>query len=365
MKTHPSDSIPYPRRKIARALLRGSARLLIALLTRLKVSGMQNFPREGPVILAGNHVGVLEAVLMAAFSPRQVEFLGTGDIPMDPNYARVVVAYGLIPVNRGNLDRDAIQKSVSVLRQGGVLGVFPEGGIWEPARMDAQIGVALISQRANAPVLPIGFGGMRGALGNAFRLKFPHLEMRMGELIPPAQVSQDAERRQALQEYASLVLTRITALVPTSEFASVPEEINYKLTLAPEDAEKGTPPSLADDRGRAFARLLFSHVLLDALHRNLRLPVGVWINPPGSLSGTDFSAALSAVLEYLERNPGFFTYRFGVEQGLALGKALEDLREIIGRTQEAGLTLRLTASSEARFADRRAEESGISFAITP
>jgi 1-acyl-sn-glycerol-3-phosphate acyltransferase len=186
MNTKPIDTLPYPRRRVARFVLRGAARLLIALLTRLKVLGMENFPRSGPLILAGNHVGVMEAVLMAALSPRQVEFLGTGDIPFDPNYARIVEAYGLIPINRGNLDRDAIQKSVDVLRQGGVLGIFPEGGIWDPARMEAQLGVALISQRANAPVLPIGFGGMRGALVNALKLKRPRLEMRVGELIPPA-----------------------------------------------------------------------------------------------------------------------------------------------------------------------------------
>jgi hypothetical protein len=189
--------------------------------------------------------------------------------------------------------------------------------------------------------------------------------MRMGELIPPAQVSQDAERRQALQEYASLVLTRNTALVPTSEFASVPEEINYKLTLAPEDAEKGTPPSLADDRGRAFARLLFSHVLLDALHRNLRLPVGVWIDPPLSVSNAEFSTALAAGLEYLERNPGFFTYRFGVPEGLALGSALADLRAILGSARESGLSLRLEASSHTRYTGGRAEEKSVSFVIVP
>ncbi|MEL7645283.1 MAG: lysophospholipid acyltransferase family protein [Anaerolineaceae bacterium] len=365
MTTYPAETLPYPRRIALRALMRGGGRLLLALLTRLKVSGMQNFPRRGPVILAGNHVGVMEAVLMAALSPRQVEFLGTGDIPIDPNYARVVKAYGLIPINRGNLDRDGIQKSVDVLRQGGVLGVFPEGGIWDPARMEAQLGVALISQRANAPVLPIGFGGMRGALANALHLKRPQLEMHVGQLIPSAALPEGADRRQALQAYASMVLQRITALIPPSELTALPEAVEYALRLEPVSPPPSALPQLAPERSRAFARLLFSPVLLDALHRNLQLPVGVWIDPPISVSNAEFSTALAAVLEYLECNPGFFTYRFGVPEGLALGSALADLRAILGSARESGLSLRLEASSHTRYTGGRAEEKSVSFVIVP
>ncbi|MEN6556385.1 MAG: lysophospholipid acyltransferase family protein [Anaerolineaceae bacterium] len=365
MNAKPTDSFPYPRRKFARSFLRSTARLLLTLLTRLKVRGMENFPRGGPLILAGNHVGVLEAVLMTALSPRQVEFLGTGDIPLDPNYARIVDAYGLIPINRGNLDRDAIKKSVDVLRQGGVLGIFPEGGIWDPAHMEAQLGVALISQRANAPVLPIGFGGMRGALGSALKFRRPRLEMRVGELIPPAQIPEGADRRQALQEYASTVLQRITALIPASERTDLPESVEYALTLEPISPSPNALPNLPAERGQAFAHLLFSPVLLDALHRNLKLPVGVWIDPPASVSNAEFSTALSAVLEYLESNPGFFTYRFGVPEGLALGSALTDLRGILASACESGLALRLGASSRTRYEDGRAEEKFLNFAIVP
>ncbi len=365
MNTKPIDTLPYPRRRVSRFVLRGAARLLIALLTRLKVRGMENFPRSGPLILAGNHVGVMEAVLMAALSPRQVEFLGNGDIPFDPNYARIVEAYGLIRVNRGNLDRDAIQKSVDVLRQGGVLGIFPEGGIWDPAHMEAQLGVALISQRANAPVLPIGFGGMLGALASALKLKHPRLEMRVGELIPPALIPAGSDRRQALQEYASTVLHRITTLIPEYEKNGLPEDVEYTLSLEPTSPAPAVFPRLEPEPGRAFARLLFSPVLLDALHRNLKLPVGAWINPPPRVPNTEFITALEAVLEYLEHNPGFFTYRFGLPEGLALGRALADLRGILSSAGEAGLTLRLVAVSRTRYAGGRVEEKSLSFVIAP
>jgi hypothetical protein len=106
-------------------------------------------------------------------------------------------------------------------------------------------------------------------------------------------------------------------------------------------------------------------VLLDALHRNLKLPVGVWIDPPDTVSNADFITALEAVLKYLEHNPGFFTYRFGVSEGLALGRALPDLRGILSSAGEAGLTLRLDATSRTRYAGGRVEEKSLSFVIAP
>lgn len=79
--------IKYPRRVVIRKMMLFFARLLLRLFTRLEIRGKENIPLQGPVILAGNHVAILEAVFLAAYSPRLVEFLGTGDIPLDPNYA--------------------------------------------------------------------------------------------------------------------------------------------------------------------------------------------------------------------------------------------------------------------------------------
>jgi len=63
--------------------------------------------------------------------------------------------------------------------------LFPEGGIWYPGAKEAKRGVAWLSHRADAPILPIGFGGLEGALDAIFKLKRPELVMNDGTLIPP------------------------------------------------------------------------------------------------------------------------------------------------------------------------------------
>ena len=79
--------LKYPRRVLIRKSMTTLGKVLLALMANVAVNGREKLPKTGPVILAGNHVAVLEAVMMAAYCPGVVEFLGTGDIPFDPNYA--------------------------------------------------------------------------------------------------------------------------------------------------------------------------------------------------------------------------------------------------------------------------------------
>ena len=216
--TEKETTLKYPRRVLARKSLMTAARLLFSLLTKVEVVGKERLPKKGPLILAGNHVAELEAVLMAAYTPGQVEFIGTGDIPFDPNYAFFANAYGLIPVNRGNIDRQGLKMGIDVLEQDGILGIFPEGGTWDPAQMQAQPGVAWLSYKAQAPVLPIGFGGIKGSLGKALKFKHPTLTMTVGELLPPVTIKEDQfTLKSNLERAAHYILTKINELVPEAD----------------------------------------------------------------------------------------------------------------------------------------------------
>ncbi len=80
-------SIKYPRNVLVRKTMSTLSRALLSLLSKVEINGRERLPKKGPIILAGNHVAELEAALMIAFTPGQVEFIGNGDIPFDPNYA--------------------------------------------------------------------------------------------------------------------------------------------------------------------------------------------------------------------------------------------------------------------------------------
>lgn len=339
-------SFKYPRRVFIRRSLRLLIRFLVRLFARLEIKGRENFPGSGPLILAGNHVGVLEAVLLAGFAPQIVEFLGTGDVPFDPNYAIIPNLYGLIPVNRGNLDRDAINNCLEVLSQDGWLGVFPEGGIWNPSQMSAQTGIALLSYKAKAPILPIGFGGMRGALGQVLRLKRPRILMNVGKLMESVTLMNGEVIKEGLQRAAAQTLNAIAQLLPGEEFHAhqAKREIKYLLRIEVSSGEDDLDQQVTSlvAHGSALARLLYTPVLLDTLLRNLKLP----IRPLNQLSPVPdlaaFQQALRAVLNYLQVNPGFFTYRFGIDEGLAVQEALRELDVLADQAIQNGFILTIT-----------------------
>ncbi len=326
--------IRYPRNQFVRWLLRSLGRLLFPLLARVTVTGREHFPRSGPLILAGNHVAVVEVLLMVVYAPYNVEILGTGDIPLDPSYAWLAKLYRYIPINRGNIDRQGLKQALSVLQQRGVLAIFPEGGIWQPSAMQAHTGISYLSSQGDAPVLPIGFGGMRGALAAMLRLKRPRLSMTVGELLPPVQVRRpDLPRKEALVAGANDILERIRALVPADERErAVRRAGRYELGLRVLDQEGravALPSEPAITQAAPLAKFLCQPVLLDVFTRNLRMePVRPLQYPSPAHPAAEIERAAQAVLDYLDVNTGFLTYRFGVDEGIAMRAGVAELRDL-------------------------------------
>ncbi len=364
MKDKKTYSLKYPRLVLLRRSMTALGRLLLVALANAEIHGKERLPKKGAMILAGNHVAVLEAVMMAVYTPGIVEFIGAGDIPFDPNYAWIANTYNLIYVNRGNLDREALKKGVDILKQDGLLGIFPEGGIWNPANMDAQIGVALLSYQAQAPILPIGFGGIKGALADAFRFKRPHVVMNVGQVIPPVRLEGGKTAKKVLlQQAANHIMMKINALIPPEEVQRyrrrVDEKYKLEIRVMAEGESVNIPKKYQVTHGSAYARFLYNPVMMDVLYRNLKLPIKSIRRVRRQKNLTSILTAWESILAYLDSNPGYFTYRFGIDEGVAAKKSLEELSRLAEWVQESGYNLSLlpvrcyrNANTNAKIVER-------------
>jgi 1-acyl-sn-glycerol-3-phosphate acyltransferase len=340
--------IAYPRRRISRSALRFAGRLLLPLLSRTVVVGRENIPSEGPLIVVGNHVAAMEVVLMVLVVDRQIEFLGTADIPPPPLMDAITRIYGFIPVFRGKMERKAMQLALSVLRQGGVLGVFPEGGIWRRGERRARKGVAWLSHRSGAPVLPMGFGGMEGALARMSRLQRPRFDVRVGEPLAPIVLESGRPRSEALDEAAQSLLAKVIDLLPPEDrphASDVVEEVfSLEVTATtPTGQEMMIPDHLRPGHGAALSRLLhhpaITRVFLDRLH----LPAEVFLHIEEKQDPRVIAKAARAVLSYLEQNNAYFlTYRFGGREGGSMAEGLSELLELADWAARARYRLSVT-----------------------
>ena len=266
--------IKYPRRVLLRRLLVFIGRILLRLLTKLEINGIENFPKAGPYIVAGNHVASLESMLMVLYTPINIELLGTGDIPIDPNLAVFANLYGYIPIFRGSIDQTGLKKALSVLNQNGVIGIFPEGGIWEDQLRQAKIGVSWLSAKSGAPVVPVGFIGMKSALSKTLKFKRPNIGMNIGKVINPQDfIPDDNSLKQNLLIGANFIMEKISGLLPEPEInkKNVLRENSGELFLFIREKYSGTLYQIQSN-GISELLNLFNHpVLMDVLIRNLKL----------------------------------------------------------------------------------------------
>jgi 1-acyl-sn-glycerol-3-phosphate acyltransferase len=348
MKDDRDYTIPHPRRRLQRALVRGLGRLVLPLAFRITFDGREHFPSGGPLLVAGNHSAAMEVVLAVVYTPWPVELLGAADIPHETITQVMARLYGMIPVHRGRFDRTALMQALSVLEQGGVVGIFPEGGIWEAGRMAAHTGVAWLSYRAGAPVLPIGFGGTTGALGAALQLERPRLTMRVGQVIPAARLPADRPRKDYLEEYAGGVVSAIRQLLPPDDPARRPRAIDerFALRVAVQTRDgrlADVPDALTIAHAEALAELLHRPAILKIFTSNLNLPTRPLQTLAQAPDAVALAEAARAVLRYLDQeNPYLLTYRFGPRRGEAMRRGMEDLLALARWAADADLQLTLT-----------------------
>lgn len=143
------------------------AKLLILCVThilwRVRVYGAENVPLDGPLIVACNHVSLLDPPLLGAFCPRKLRYMAKQELFKIPVFGPLIRAVGAYPVDRQRSATGAIRRSVEVLRSGGAVGIFPEGGRNLTGDVEARQGVALLASIAKAPVLPAAVVGSRKA----------------------------------------------------------------------------------------------------------------------------------------------------------------------------------------------------------
>ena len=148
-------------------------RRVITLLTRFlfwlaaewRVSGVENLPPEGPVVLAANHLTEFDMFPMQYAIPRLLFFMGKAELFRNPIMDVLFRHLGAFPVERGARDQWAIQQALKVLQQVQVLGIFPEGTRSRGrGLLPAKTGAARLAIEAKCPVVLMAVNGTQRVL---------------------------------------------------------------------------------------------------------------------------------------------------------------------------------------------------------
>lgn len=159
--------------------LRAVARFIFFLLLNVKLKGRNHVPKNGPYIIASNHLNWTDVPLVPCYLSSQVIYMAKEELFFG-KLGWLVRFLGAIPVKRGEADRQLLRACDDLLKRGRIIIIFPEGHRSDNHQMiPANAGVGMIALRAGVPVLPVAVSGSEHAL-KKFR---PRITITYGEPI--------------------------------------------------------------------------------------------------------------------------------------------------------------------------------------
>jgi long-chain acyl-CoA synthetase len=204
------DLVPGKIAKMSSSLVCGVLYGMFKLFFRLKVSGINNLPKDKPFILCPNHASYLDAFFIAASMPHWLQvrmfFLGFSvyfDVPIVRNLVKVGK---IIPLDPAARLIDAMQACSYVLRNNRDICIFPEGG----RSIDGEVktfkkGVGILAKELNVSLVPVYISGSHEAWPRGTRFPKPHaVKIIFGQPYDPKELKKEGLKLGAKDDYEAI-----------------------------------------------------------------------------------------------------------------------------------------------------------------
>ena len=129
----------------------------VAWIYRVESVNPENVPDCG-VILACNHTSFADVLVLSAALKRQVRYMAKKELFKIPLLAPLIKSLGAYPVDRGGADVGSIKRTIAMVEEGELIGIFPQGhryGGEDPRFTEVKSGVGMIAYHTKAPVVPV------------------------------------------------------------------------------------------------------------------------------------------------------------------------------------------------------------------
>lgn len=199
--------------RAARAIAHG----LIYSFARVRVEGRENFPARGPYLLVINHLHLLDVPTVFTVVPHQVAVIayeGWANHKVAGGTMRAVTK--VIPINPQKLDHRSLTEAMDWLREGGVIGIAPEGKRSKSGELLAgQPGTAYLASRTGVPIVPVVAWGQERAFGELKNLRRAEVFVRVGRpFVLPGTPSR--ARTPELMEHTRTIMRVLAEMLPES-----------------------------------------------------------------------------------------------------------------------------------------------------
>ncbi len=189
---------------------------LSRVVYRLRLEGKENVPRRGAYVLCANHTSFLDPIVLHNLTWRPIHYLMSAEFYEDPRLKRLYRVFEVVPTERDKGAGAALARAGALLRRGGIVGIFPEGGISRDGRLgEFKNGAAILALRHGVPLVPVWIAGTYEAMPR--RAKWPGLSrllIRVGEPILPERAAPGRRGTTNAHALTRVLREAIAALAP-------------------------------------------------------------------------------------------------------------------------------------------------------
>ena len=206
--------------------------LLGFFVGKIKVKGRWNIPKEGPLVLASNHFGYFDPFLLVHGIRKPIDFIMQKELGIEPYFLFAPMIYGAIMIDRNKVGPSTVKESLKSIKNGKMLGIFPEGGITSPVLTKAKPGAIYLAAMSKATILPVSVRGASKAWENIFRGVRSRVYINIGKPFGPFDIQGNkSEKTKKLENYSKELMCRTAALLPEEkqgEFLGDPSISEYQ-----------------------------------------------------------------------------------------------------------------------------------------
>ena len=154
-------------------VVRGPITALFKAVYKPAIVGKNNIPESGRIILAGNHTNYFDCLLVASATKRCVHYLAKDELMKGP-LKFIFKGLGIIPVNRRQKDKAALEKAEEILRDEKLIGIFPEGTInrTDDIIMPFKFGAVKMAKDTDTAIVPFVISGKYKPFKRSVKIRF-------------------------------------------------------------------------------------------------------------------------------------------------------------------------------------------------
>ena len=195
-------------------------RVFFRLANRWQVTGREQVPETGGVLLIANHTSYADPPIVGSACPRPVHFMAKAELFRIPILGFLIKRTHAFPVKRGGSDMAALRRGVRLLKEGKVLLIFPEGTRSPDGKMlPLETGAAFIALSSGAQVVPVGVDGADRVLPPGSPIVRPaRLRVAFGPPLHLNDLSGGRVTREAMQLATDRMAAALRQLLPESRW---------------------------------------------------------------------------------------------------------------------------------------------------